>query len=106
MRVGSLANCGPSRNTRIPVRWALRSKVFNIGTVTGAREIHGKGHLERSYELDERTRDADLDMVLHFKPSDSGLVVGSTEACLKGSFLAGDGNTYRFLGCDAVVIRP
>jgi len=90
----------------LSVRWGLRSKVFNIGTVTGAREIHGKGHLERSYELDERTRDADLDMVLHFKPSDSGLVVGSTEACLKGSFLAGDGNTYRFLGCDAVVIRP
>jgi uncharacterized repeat protein (TIGR01451 family) len=90
----------------LSVRWGLRANLFNVGTATGAREMHNTGHLERSYELDERTRDADLDMVLHFKPADSGLVVGSTEACLKGSFLASDGNTYRFLGCDAVVIRP
>jgi hypothetical protein len=50
----------------------------------GASEIHGEGHLERSYELDERTRDADLDMVLHFRAADTGLKVGDTEACEGG----------------------
>jgi hypothetical protein len=90
----------------LSVRWGLRSNLFNVAAATGAREIHSTGHLERSYELDERTRDADLDMVLHFKPADSGLTAGTTEACLKGSFRASDGSTYRFLGCDSVVIRP
>jgi hypothetical protein len=84
------------------VLWGLRSNVFNVSSPSGAREIHGVGHLERSYELDERTRDADLDMVLHFKPSDSGLTLSSTEACLKGRYLAPDGNAYTFLGCDSV----
>jgi uncharacterized repeat protein (TIGR01451 family) len=90
----------------LSVRWGVRGNVFNVGTVTGAPETHGQGHLDRSYELDEKTRDADLDMVLHFKPAASGLTVGSTEACLKGSFTASDGNTYRFLGCDSVIVRP
>ena len=90
----------------LSVRWGLRSNLFNVTTATGASEIHNQGHLERSYELDEKTRDTDLDMLLHFKPADSGLILGSTESCLKGSFQATDGNTYRFLGCDSVrVVR-
>jgi hypothetical protein len=90
----------------LSVRWGVRANVFNVGTVTGAAERHAKGHIERSYELDEQTRDEDLDMVLHFKPDKSGLTTSSTEGCLKGSFLADDGNTYRFLGCDSVRIVP
>jgi uncharacterized repeat protein (TIGR01451 family) len=84
--------------------WGVRSKLFNVATPRGAPEIHSAGHLERSYELDERTRDADVDMVLHYKPSQSGLTKSSKEACLKGSYLAPDGNTYRFLGCDSVKV--
>ncbi|HVK23791.1 MAG TPA: M12 family metallo-peptidase [Actinokineospora sp.] len=82
--------------------WGLRANLFDKATPTGAREIHGAGHPERSYELNERTRDADLDLVLHFKPADSGLTLSSTQACLKGRYLAPDGNTYTFLGCDSV----
>jgi hypothetical protein len=82
--------------------WGLRTNLFNVAGPTGAAEIHGVGHPERSYELDESTRDADLDLVLHFKPSESGLTTRSTEACLKGKYLATDGNTYTFLGCDSV----
>lgn len=82
--------------------WGLRASLFDTATPFGAREVHGEGHPERSYELDERTRDADLDLVLHFKPADSGLTLSSTEACLKGRYLAPDGNTYTFLGCDSV----
>ncbi|WP_438856097.1 hypothetical protein [Agromyces sp. M3QZ16-3] len=83
-------------------RWGLRSAVFDTATVTGASEVHGRIHPERSYELDDRTRDRDLDAVLHFKPSDSGLELSSTEACLKASYRAPGGQVYRALGCDAV----
>ncbi|WP_405718726.1 hypothetical protein OG607_03775 [Streptomyces sp. NBC_01537] len=84
--------------------WGLKERLFNVATPTGATEIHGRGHPERSYELDERTRDADTDLVLHFKPSASGLTPSSTEACLKGKYAAPDGKTYTFLGCDSVRI--
>jgi len=82
--------------------WGLRSRLFNVATPSGAQELHGIGHPERSYELDERTRDADTDLVLHFKPSESGLTLSSTQACLKGKYRAPDGNVYTFLGCDSV----
>ena len=87
------------------VRFGLRTNLFNVATPTGGKEIHGKIHLEDSYELDEKTRDRDKDGVMHFKPPDSGLVPGTTEACLKGKFTTG-GSTFTFFGCDSVVIRP
>jgi hypothetical protein len=55
--------------------------VGDSGTISSTRapssalQIHGTGHVERSYELNEKTRDADLDMVMHFKPAASGLVL-------------------------------
>ncbi|WP_405942767.1 hypothetical protein [Streptomyces sp. NBC_00207] len=90
----------------LSARWGLRGNVFNTGTVSGAREIHNRGHIERSYELDETTRDADLDMVMHFKPADSGLTAQSTQACLRADFRAGNGTVFRALGCDSVRVRP
>lgn len=86
--------------------WGVRTALFNTATPTGAREIHGKGHSEDSYELDERTRDRDLDLVLHFKPADSGLDVGSTEGCLKGRYRSPQGAIYTFFGCDSVSVTP
>jgi uncharacterized repeat protein (TIGR01451 family) len=88
------------------VRWGLRSNLLNVAAPAGAREVHGRGHPERSYELDEKTVDADTDMVLHFKPSDSGLTSTTTEGCLKGKFLGTDGRTYTFFGCDSVRVVP
>ncbi|MDQ3972896.1 MAG: DUF11 domain-containing protein [Actinomycetota bacterium] len=86
------------------VRFGLKSKLFNVDAPSGAQEIHGTTHLEDSYELDEKTRDGDLDAVMHFKPSDSGLSATSTEGCVKGKFVLG-GVTYTFLGCDSVRMR-
>jgi uncharacterized repeat protein (TIGR01451 family) len=88
------------------VLWGLRANLLNVATPAGAREIHGTGHLERSYELDETTVDADTDMVLHFKPSDSGLTPASTEGCLKGKFRGAGGRMYTFFGCDSVRVVP
>lgn len=70
----------------------------------GATEGHGRGHVEDSYELDEKTRDGDQDMVLHFTTRDAGLQPGDTEACVKGQWLDGAGNPHKFFGCDAVRI--
>ncbi len=87
-------------------RWAVRSQLFNTATPTGALEMHGKGHPEDSYELDERTRDRDLDLVLHFKPAASGLTSSTTEGCLKGKYVSPGGVVYTFFGCDSVRIVP
>ena len=65
--------------------------------------MKGRGHLEDSLELDERTRDGDLDMVLQFGTQASGLGSGDTEACVVGTLTSG-GATYAFMGCDVVTI--
>jgi uncharacterized repeat protein (TIGR01451 family) len=88
------------------VRFGVRELLFNVSPIGGAPEQHGRNHLERSYELDETTRDADKDGVMHFKPPGSGLAVGVTEGCLKGKYDAGGGATYTFFGCDSVRIVP
>jgi uncharacterized repeat protein (TIGR01451 family) len=73
----------------------------------GTTEIHGKGHIEDARERsDEKTRDGDDDMLLHFSASpDTGLTLASTEACVKGQFTSG-ANTYTFFGCDSVNMVP
>ncbi|MET8454270.1 hypothetical protein [Streptomyces sp. NPDC005209] len=82
--------------------WGLRERLFNTATPAGGGEVHGRGHPGDSYELDERTRDGDTDNVMHFKPSESGLTLTSTRACLKGKYRAPGGQMYTYLGCDSV----
>jgi photosystem II stability/assembly factor-like uncharacterized protein len=86
------------------VRFGAASLVFS-GT-GGAAAIHNAGHVEDSYELDEKTRDGDLDMVLQFRVADSGLTTSSTEACVKGSFAGAGGAVREFFGCDSVKVSP
>jgi uncharacterized repeat protein (TIGR01451 family) len=59
-------------------------------------------HPEDAYELDETTKDGDIDLVLHFRVADSGLTTLSTQGCVAGTF----GPGYRFFGCDSVVVKP
>jgi uncharacterized repeat protein (TIGR01451 family) len=58
--------------------------------------------LQDAYELDERTRDGDIDLLLHFRVADSGLTASSTQGCVAGTF----GPGYQFFGCDSVVVKP
>jgi len=67
----------------------------------GATESHQATHIVDSYELDDKTRDKDLDAVMHFPAEDTGLSPGDTETCIKGKFTDG-GNTFTFYGCDSV----
>ena len=73
----------------------------------GTRERHDRLHVEDSYELDETTRDGDLDMVLHFPqdPAQSRAHREPHEACVKGEFVSG-GQRFRFFGCDSVNVVP
>jgi hypothetical protein len=61
-------------------------------------------HLEDSYELDEKTKDGDTDMLLQFPTAGTGLTASDTQACVKGQFLAANGNRYKFFGCDSAAI--
>ncbi|MEU5567809.1 hypothetical protein [Micromonospora musae] len=83
-------------------RFGNRTVVLGGG---GGAETHDRRHDERSYELDERTRDADLDAVLHFRARDGGFTAGDTEGCLIGKFAAPTG-TFTFFGCGPVRIVP
>jgi uncharacterized repeat protein (TIGR01451 family) len=72
---------------------------------SGAPEKHQRGHFEDSFELDEVTRDGDVDLLAHFATKATPIPPGTTELCVRGTFDAA-GMTYGFLGCDAVVVRP
>jgi hypothetical protein len=85
------------------VRFGPRQQVFS--EAGGAAEAHGRGHPEDSFEKDERTRDGDIDMVLHFSTDQTGLTAVDTEGCVKGRFTA-SGQSFKFFGCDSIVIRP
>ena len=70
----------------------------------GASESHKRGHIEDALERsDEKTRDGDRDMLLHFAVQQSGLTRSETEACVRGRF--GPSNVV-FQGCDSVTIVP
>ena len=68
----------------------------------GASEVHRAAHFEDSVELDERTRDRDLDVLMHFRTSETGIGIGSTEACVLGEWLDDGGMRHTFFGCDSV----
>jgi uncharacterized repeat protein (TIGR01451 family) len=86
------------------VRFGPQAIVFD--ETGGAFETHGKGHLERSFELDEVTKDADLDMVLHFRTQETGIGPNDTQACVKGDWVDGLGGVHKFFGCDTITIVP
>lgn len=84
------------------VRFGPADAVFN--GLGGASERHNRGHIEDSRELDERTRDGDDDMVLHFRANETGLTGSEIEACVYGTWTDGMGIDHAFFGCDS--IRP
>ena len=84
------------------VRFGPADLVFS--GLGGAPAIRNRGHIEDAFELDERTKDGDKDMVLHFHQAASGLAVGDTQACVKGDWTDSGGNVHSFFGCDSVRI--
>lgn len=87
----------------LSIRFGPASVIFD--STAGAAEIHRTGHLEDAYDLDETTKDGDLDMIVHFRAADAGLTSSSTESCVKGTFDSG-GVIYPFFGCDSIKAVP
>jgi len=86
------------------LRFGPRTATFSGG---GAPDRRGKGTLGDSWERsDESRRDGDVDLEVRFVRAETGIPSGTSEACLKGSFTAADGRTYKFFGCDTIVIHP
>jgi uncharacterized repeat protein (TIGR01451 family) len=88
----------------LTVRFGPRDLVWS--ETGGAPSFQGRGHIEDSYELDEVTRDGDLDMVLHFLTQLTGIQRGDVEACVKGQWTDGLGTVHKFFGCDSVRTVP
>jgi hypothetical protein len=90
----------------LTVRFGPEDVVFS--GAGGGSEIHQIGHIEDAPEKsDERTRDGDLDMVLHFSASESGLFLGQVKACVKGRYVDPATNAqFKFFGCDSISVVP
>lgn len=77
-----------------------------FGTVTmlgaGGGSSASRHFVRDSFEMDDMTRDGDLDMVLHFGIPGSGADAGTVEMCVVGRFLAAGGAVHTYFGCDAV----
>lgn len=72
----------------------------------GAAPVTTAGVLRDSFELDEVTRDGDLDLQAALRPSsDTGIDVSTSQACVTGTYVD-DGVEYGFFGCDRVTVRP
>ena len=72
----------------------------------GGSEPHGKGVIKDDKDLDEETKDGDLDIKLHFEIPGSGIEASTTEACEAGAYTDGDGTMRQFFGCDFVSTVP
>ncbi len=94
----------PKSKDVIPVA-ILTTPTFDATTVDplsvrfgpgGASEAHNRGHIE---DVDG---DGDLDLVLHFAVSQTGIAPGDTQACLTGKTTSG----LNIIGCDAIRTVP
>lgn len=68
----------------------------------GGGSAAAQNFVRDSFEMDDKTKDGDLDMVLHFGIVGSGADPQTAELCVTGQFLGNGGVWYTFLGCDAV----
>ena len=82
------------------VRYGPRACVW-AGTC-GANEVHKQMNIEDTFELDERTKDGDQDLVLHFLAFDTGITKDMTTACVKGTWVDAAGGHHAFFGCDSI----
>ena len=71
----------------------------------GSPATPDKSFIRDAHEMDDKTKDGDLDMVLLFGISGSGIDQSTSDACVTGSYVDIDGEVYTFLGCDFVQVQ-
>lgn len=85
------------------VRFGPRETTFAGG---GASDRRGKLDAADSWERsNEALRDGDVDLEFRFVRAETGIPSGTSEACLKGT-AKGPAGTFKFFGCDTIVIHP
>ena len=85
------------------VRFGPRATTFAGG---GAADRRGKIDAADSWERsDEALRDGDADLKFRFVRTETGIPSGTSEACLKGT-ATGPAGSFKFFGCDTIVIHP
>lgn len=84
------------------VRFGPEAAVVSGG---GAPESHPRAHIEDAIERsDERTRDGDRDMVMHFGTQESAFS-NESEGCVRGQWTGPGGEAFLFHGCDLVTLK-
>lgn len=71
----------------------------------GGATLAGSEQIRDAHELDDKSKDGDDDMVMRFVSSETGLDGTDTEACVRGTYVAG-GSSFTFVGCDFVQPIP
>ncbi len=81
------------------VRFGTREALQSGG---GSALRPDRDFLRDSFEMDDQTKDGDVDMVLLARSPGSGVTAQTSEVCLVGSYVGDDANVYTCFGCDAV----
>ncbi len=96
----------------LPVAFdATRIDPFSVRFGVPAALATGEGgtvhqHFIRdSFEMDDFTRDGDLDMVLHFRITGAGVTQGDTNLYVVGRFQDESGAWYTFVGSDTIQVQ-
>jgi beta-lactamase class A len=71
----------------------------------GGGSVAHQSFLRDSFEMDDLTRDGDVDLVLHFRIVDTGAGSDTTELLVVGRFLGTNGAWYSFVGRDGVQVQ-
>ncbi len=72
----------------------------------GASPSPDKAFIKDSFEMDDQSKDGDLDMELRFKAAGTGIDGDATEACVTGIYLGEGDVPLPFFGCDTVQTLP
>lgn len=86
------------------VVFARPENVLGTNEPTGAPAFQDRGHTEDAYELDQETKDGDLDMLLRFRTQQTSIQEDDTEACLRGESGTGQ-ERFTFFGCGDILVR-
>jgi uncharacterized membrane protein len=103
VRPGSATNpVNPSAGGVLPVA-LLGSDAFVVADIDPVTLAFGPlGAASQHSHADDVNGDGFIDLVLHFRVEESGIVAGDTQACIAGALLGG----RPFRGCDAIRTVP
>lgn len=72
----------------------------------GSSPSPDKAFVGDSFEMDDATKDGDLDLAVRSPVPGSGIGTDTTEACLVGTYAGAGGDPQTFFGCDTVGVPP